>query len=192
VWSAGSNPQQGTYDNRMEIYKPAYLFKRQRRAGRAPVDHRRPGDHRVRRQLPGEHAERGPTSPPSRSSATRQHPPFDMDQRMISLAFARGTGKLTVTGPPNANIAPPATNMLFIVDTNGVPSVAPFVQVSSNPGNQPPRGAIDSPAGDVTISAGQPVSFAGSGTDTDGRSPATAGSSRAAGRRRAPRPRRAA
>src|SRR5205823_4886163 len=89
-------------------------------------------------------------------------------QRMISLAFTKGTGKLTVTAPPHANIAPPGYYMLFIVDANGVPSVAPFVQVSSNPGNQPPHGTINLPAGDVTISAGQPVNFAGSATDADG------------------------
>src|SRR6266403_252965 len=93
---------------------------------------------------------------------------FDMDQRMVSLAFTKGTGKLTVTAPPNAKIAPPGYYMLFIVEANGVPSVAPFVQVSSNPGNQPPRGTINLPAGDVTISAGQPVNFAGSATDADG------------------------
>src|SRR5262249_32861568 len=92
----------------------------------------------------------------------------DMDQRMVSLSFARGGRALTVTAPPNANIAPPGYYMLFIVDDNGVPSVAPFVQLSSNPGNQPPRGSIDLPPGDVTISAGQSVNFAGSGTDADG------------------------
>src|SRR5258708_37064232 len=58
--------------------------------------------------------------------------------------------------------------MLFIVDPNGVPSVAPFVQVGSTARIQPPRGTINRPAGDVTISAGQSVSFAGSGTDADG------------------------
>src|SRR5262249_56084427 len=26
VWVAGGNPQRGTYNNTMEIYKPAYLF----------------------------------------------------------------------------------------------------------------------------------------------------------------------
>ncbi len=40
--------------------------------------------------------------------------------------------------------------------------------MSSNPTNQPPRGTINLPAGDVTISAGQSVSFAGSGTDANG------------------------
>src|SRR5437763_1575523 len=93
---------------------------------------------------------------------------FDMHQRMVSLAFTKGTGTLTVTAPPNANIAPPGYYMLFIVDANGVPSVAPFLQVSSNPTTQPPHGAINLPAGDVTISAGQSVSFAGSGTDANG------------------------
>jgi len=55
------------------------------------------------------------------------------------LEIAAGTGVLNVTAPPNGNIAPPGYYMLFIVDANGVPSVAPFVQVSSNPANQPPR-----------------------------------------------------
>src|SRR5262249_61861516 len=93
---------------------------------------------------------------------------FDMDQRMLSLSFTKGAGALTVTAPPNANVAPPGYYMLFIVDNNGVPSVAPFVQLSSNPGNQPPRGSIDLPAADVTISAGQSVNFAGSGGDAAG------------------------
>jgi PKD repeat protein len=58
--------------------------------------------------------------------------------------------------------------MLFILNGQGVPSVAKFVQLSATPSNVPPDGTITLPAGNVTIQAGQSVSFAGSGSDPDG------------------------
>jgi len=41
---------------------------------------------------------------------------FDMDQRYVGLTFTAGSGSLTVTGPPNSNVAPPAYYMLFLVN----------------------------------------------------------------------------
>src|SRR3989454_2193477 len=168
VWAAGSNPNRGDYEKHMEIYKPAYLFD----ASGGPA---------ARPSVTGSPAVIGyggsfQVSTPNAASiasvalmrnGSNTHA-FDMDQRMISLAFTKGTGTLTVTAPPNANVAPPGYYMLFIVDTNGVPSVAPFIKVASNPTNQLPQGQITSPSGDVTVSAGQSVTFAGSGTDADG------------------------
>ena len=52
---------------------------------------------------------------------------FNMGQRFIPLSFSAGTGSLTVTAPVNANLAPLGNYMLFIVGTNGVPSVAAIV-----------------------------------------------------------------
>jgi hypothetical protein len=54
---------------------------------------------------------------------------FDMEQRLVGLNFTIQSGALTVTSPPNANIAPPGYYMLFILNKAGVPSVAQFVQV---------------------------------------------------------------
>jgi len=54
------------------------------------------------------------------------------------------------------------------VNSAGVPSVAAFVQVSYAPTDQPPTGMITSPSSDVTIGAGQSVSFAGTASDPDG------------------------
>lgn len=55
---------------------------------------------------------------------------FNMDQRHVGLAInSRTPDRLTVTSPPNSNIAPPGFYMLFIVDTVGVPSVAQFVRL---------------------------------------------------------------
>jgi hypothetical protein len=52
---------------------------------------------------------------------------IDMSQRFLPLSFSAGTGSLTITAPVNANLAPPGNYMLFLVDTNGVPSVAAIV-----------------------------------------------------------------
>jgi len=51
----------------------------------------------------------------------------NMSQRLLPLAFTTGGSSLTVTAPVNANLAPPGNYLLFIVDTNGVPSVAAMV-----------------------------------------------------------------
>jgi hypothetical protein len=54
---------------------------------------------------------------------------FDQNERYIPLSFTQTSGGLTITGPANANLAPPGYYMLFIVNSAGVPSIAPFVQV---------------------------------------------------------------
>jgi Galactose oxidase-like, Early set domain/Concanavalin A-like lectin/glucanases superfamily/Bacterial Ig domain/Glucodextranase, domain B/Kelch motif len=54
---------------------------------------------------------------------------FNMDQRYVSLSFTAGSGSLNVQTPANANLAPPGYYMLFIVDTNGVPSVATILNI---------------------------------------------------------------
>ena len=54
---------------------------------------------------------------------------INMSQRFISpLTFSlSGSGLLTVTAPANSNLAPPGNYMLFILDSNGIPSVAAIV-----------------------------------------------------------------
>jgi uncharacterized protein DUF4082/concanavalin A-like lectin/glucanase superfamily protein/Big-like domain-containing protein/galactose oxidase-like protein/Kelch motif protein len=58
---------------------------------------------------------------------------FDEEQRFLNLTFQQGGGSLTVQAPANVNQAPPGFYLLFIVNTNGVPSIAPFVRLSSAP-----------------------------------------------------------
>jgi hypothetical protein len=52
---------------------------------------------------------------------------INMSQRLIPLTFSVGSNSLTVTAPVNANLAPPGYYMLFLVDSNGIPSVAAIV-----------------------------------------------------------------
>jgi hypothetical protein len=54
---------------------------------------------------------------------------FDQNSRYVPLSFTQTAGGLTATAPANANLAPPGYYMLFIVNSAGVPSIAPFVQV---------------------------------------------------------------
>jgi hypothetical protein len=54
----------------------------------------------------------------------------NMDQRYVPLSFTAGNGTLTVTAPRDVNIAPPGYYMLFIVNSAGVPSVAPILRLS--------------------------------------------------------------
>jgi hypothetical protein len=56
---------------------------------------------------------------------------FNMGQRISRPLFAQTTGGLNVTAPSNPNTTPPGYYMLFILNSNGVPSVAKIVQISS-------------------------------------------------------------
>jgi Domain of unknown function (DUF1929) len=137
VWLAGSNPQRGTYEQNMEIYQPAYLFTTDSTGN--VIFATRPS------------ISSSPTGASYGSSFTVQTPDaanissvalirngaathaFDMDQRFVGLSFTVGSGALTVTAPPNGNIAPPGYYMLFLVNSSGVPSIAKFVQLGSQP-----------------------------------------------------------
>jgi hypothetical protein len=55
---------------------------------------------------------------------------FDQNQRFLSLDFARSADRLIVTAPALATLAPPGHYMLFILNHNGVPSVARIIAVA--------------------------------------------------------------
>jgi hypothetical protein len=50
-----------------------------------------------------------------------------MDQRYLQLPFTVAGESLDIQAPANANLAPPGHYMLFILDGDGVPSVAAIV-----------------------------------------------------------------
>jgi len=55
----------------------------------------------------------------------------DMHQRFIKLRSSHGnTSKLTATIPGSHSIVPPGDYLLFIVDSNGVPSLGKFIKVT--------------------------------------------------------------
>jgi hypothetical protein len=54
---------------------------------------------------------------------------FDMGQRFMWLTFTRTSSGLTVQAPGNPNSAPPGYYMLFILNSNGVPSKARIIRL---------------------------------------------------------------
>jgi hypothetical protein len=127
----GSNPANQPYENRVELYQPAYLFNfdgtlatRPTITGVASVIH---------------YNTTFPVQTPDAASITSvvlirpagvTHS-FDMEQRLVRLPFTKNaaTGTLTVNAPPNGKIAPPGYYMVFILNSALVPSVANFVQI---------------------------------------------------------------
>jgi Galactose oxidase-like, Early set domain/Fibronectin type III domain/Glyoxal oxidase N-terminus len=56
---------------------------------------------------------------------------FDMGQRISRPQFSQATEGLNVTAPSNPNNTPPGYYMLFILNSNGVPSVAKIVKINN-------------------------------------------------------------
>ena len=54
---------------------------------------------------------------------------FDAGQRLVPLSFSQGAGGLTVNLPASRATAPPGPYMLFLVNGNGVPSVARMMRL---------------------------------------------------------------
>jgi hypothetical protein len=74
----------------------------------------------------------------------------NMDQRYVPLSFTPATGTLTVTVPTSITIAPPGHYMLFIINSAGVPSVAPILRVR----DAPPTVQITAPPSGSTFPSG--------------------------------------
>jgi hypothetical protein len=54
---------------------------------------------------------------------------FNMNQRFNRLSFTRAAGMLSITAPSGPNTTPPGHYMMFILNGNGVPSIAKIVQI---------------------------------------------------------------
>jgi len=132
VMAVGSNPVRGraTFEPHIEVYTPAYLFDSTGKPAKRPVI----------ASLASPTIKYGVTfdinTPDSASikSVVLVRPgsvthSFDMDQRLIGLAFTVTPGALHATVPANHDLAPPGYYLLFILNTQGVPSVAKFVRL---------------------------------------------------------------
>ena len=171
VMSMGSNPgSRGRYEAAIEIYTPAYLFDSSDlliTTGRPSITAITPSSGVVGYNAPFS-VNFSSASPIASAVLVRPGSvthAFDMEQRLIGLCgpspqppCSAGGGTLSLTSPPNGNIAPPGYYMLFLLDSAGVPSKAQFIQLSAH-STSPPSGAIASPVSDVTIPAGGSVVF---------------------------------
>ncbi|HKT88102.1 MAG TPA: galactose oxidase-like domain-containing protein [Candidatus Sulfotelmatobacter sp.] len=124
VVSAGSDngaAAQVTY----EIYSPPYLFK-----GPRPVIQTAPTSltYNSKFEITTPNATSITRVALVRPGATTHADNFD--QRYVDLAFTVGSGTITATAPANGSEAPPGYYMLVVVNSNGVPSVMPFLELN--------------------------------------------------------------
>ena len=63
---------------------------------------------------------------------------FNQNQVINRLSYSQAPGGLNVVAPSDANLAPPGHYMLFLLDGNGVPSVATIVRIGPDIGPPPP------------------------------------------------------
>jgi len=119
-----NNPQDTHYD--AQVFSPPYLFKGpQPQITSAPDSVQYSDTFEIGTAQPEQIAT---VSLIRLSSVTHS---FNAGQRINFLPFQVAGGTLTATAPPNANVCPPGHYLLFIVDLQGVPSVAEIIQVSA-------------------------------------------------------------
>jgi hypothetical protein len=130
VMAVGGNPQRTVYEPHIEIYSPPYLFN----ADGSPA--KRPAITGIASGVIHYGAAFRITTPDAASikAVVLIRPgavthAFDMEQRLVGLAFTAGNGLLNATAPANGNLAPPGYYMVFILNSAGVPSVASFVRL---------------------------------------------------------------
>ena len=134
VISAGDdyNPNPDRNSDTAEIYSPPYLFK-----GARPTISSAPATLSFADRF-------GVGTPDQVSKAVLMAPGAtthgdDMNQREVALQVSNtvaGAG-INLVSPPNANVAPPGYYMLFLLNSQGVPSVAKWVRIDPTAPDQP-------------------------------------------------------
>jgi len=123
VVSSGSNNGAST-EITYEIYSPPYLFK-----GARPVIQSAPTSlgYGAKFNISTANASTITRVALVRPGATTHAD--DFDQRYVDLTYTVGAGGIQATAPANSSQAPPGYYMLVIVNSSGVPSVMPFLQL---------------------------------------------------------------
>ena len=107
-----------------EFYWPPYLFK-----GPRPVIGSAPATLTYNQTFSVQSADAGRIAKVSLMRLGAVTHAQNMSQRFVPLSFTVSGSTLTVNAPVDSNLAPPGYYMLFLVDGNGVPSVAAITRL---------------------------------------------------------------
>jgi Galactose oxidase-like, Early set domain len=130
VMSIGNNPGDGSFDMRISIYSPPYLF------------------HGARPQITGLSTQSWTYGSAPQITANQKivsaeliRPAAvthqsDPNQRYVALPLSVNGNHIGLNVTSDPNIAPPGWYMLFVTNANGVPSVAKWVHVGAVAANQ--------------------------------------------------------
>jgi hypothetical protein len=117
----GSNPADGSYELRISLYEPPYLFKGTRPTVTAPAN--ATYGQQISLNVTGTVVSASLTAP---TSATHQ---TDTNARLVDLPIT-GTGATrTATVPGNPAVLPPGPYMLTVLDDKGAVSTAKWVNI---------------------------------------------------------------
>jgi hypothetical protein len=111
---------------RLEVFSPPYLFKKNLR----PVIQSVQTEIHYGAEITIKTQQAAEISSASLISPGLTTHSFNGTQRLVDLPFIKAAGQLKATVESNRNIAPPGWYMLFLVDNDGVPSVATWVHLS--------------------------------------------------------------
>jgi hypothetical protein len=115
----------GTFEQRVEVYSPPYLYHADRPTlGPGPTEVRRGGSATFRTRDAARIVRARLMHPGSSTHVT------DTDQRSIALTLHRGPHSITVTVPKDPTLVPPGWYMVFVTDAHGTPAKARWVHVS--------------------------------------------------------------
>ncbi len=137
VLSAGGNPDKGSQtawlppdpleEERLEIFSPPYLFKKNTRPSIEDVPQEIHYAETIAIRTP-QAAEIATVSLIAPTVTTHS---FNGTQRLVDVRFVVAPpARLNATIPGDRNIAPPGWYMLFLVERDGVPSVARWLHLS--------------------------------------------------------------
>ena len=118
----GSNPMDNSFELRISVYSPPYLFKGARPTVTVPATTAGYGQQ-LNLAVTGDVVAASLTAP---SSATHQ---TDTNARLVDLPITGSGATRQATVPANRNLLPPGPYMLTVLDSTGVPSVARWVMV---------------------------------------------------------------
>ncbi|RLV04451.1 galactose oxidase [Streptomyces griseocarneus] len=123
VLSVGNNPGDGSFDQRISVFTPPYLFKGQRpRITSVAKDTWAYGStQRITVDKPVVKASLIRPAAVTHSS--------DPNQRYVDLPMTVDGNTIDLSLTSNPNLAPPGWYMLSVVDANGVPSVSSWVRI---------------------------------------------------------------
>jgi Domain of unknown function (DUF1929) len=119
-----------TDDYTGEVFSPPYLFKLDGTPAVRPTFSGAPDNVSYNGSFPVTFSSAAPIAKVTWIRLSTVTHANNMNQRMNYLSFTANGSTLTITAPANANLAPPGHYMLFIVDANGVPSVAKIIRIS--------------------------------------------------------------
>lgn len=119
------NTQPGTFEHRLEIFSPPYLFQGKRPSLDEGPTELKLGGKATFKSGDADRIQTARLIPPSSTTHVT-----NVEQRSIAMTVTHRQGAVELGIPENPNLLLPGWYMLFVADESGTPSAARWVQVS--------------------------------------------------------------